>query len=82
MDIHTAFIARSLGRSDGRDLVRFIGARYNGIWRVLITDDAESPREGDADAVMSGPVDLSGLRKALPRNSSLFPQRSRISHSA
>jgi hypothetical protein len=82
MDIHTAFIARSLGRSDGRDLVRFIGSRYNGIWRVLIADGADGQREVDADAVLLGPVDLSGLRKALPRNSSLFPQRSRIPHSA
>ncbi len=82
MDIHTAFIARSLGRSDGRDLVRFIGARYNGVWRVLMADGADGHREADADAVLSGPVDLSGLRKALPSNSSLFPQRSRLPHSA
>ena len=82
MDIHTAFIARSLGRSDGRDLVRFIGARYNGVWRVLMAEGADGQREVDADAVLLGPVDLSRLRKALPRNSSLFPQRSRIPHSA
>src|SRR5688572_30232092 len=60
MDIHTAFIARALGRSDGRDLARFIGSRYNGVWRVLLTDEADG--EADADAVLRGPFDLGRLR--------------------
>jgi CheY-like chemotaxis protein len=83
MDIHTAFIARTLGRSDGRDLVRFIGARYANVWRVLMADGADLHRETEADAVLSGPLDLSRLRKALPDNSSLFgQQRARSSHTA
>jgi CheY-like chemotaxis protein len=72
MDIHTAFVARSLGRSDGRDLVRFIGSRYSGVWRVLMSDDDLAP-ESEADAVLRAPLDLTGLRKALPvRNVALL----------
>ncbi len=65
MDIHTAFVARSLGRSDGRDLVRFIGSRYSGVWRVLMSEE-ELGHENEADAVLRGPLDLGRLRKALP----------------
>jgi CheY-like chemotaxis protein len=65
MDIHTAFVARSLGRSDGRDLVRFIGSRYSGVWRVLLSED-EQTADNDADAVLRGPLDTKRLRKALP----------------
>lgn len=80
MDIHTAFVARSLGRSDGRDLVRFIGSRYNDVWRVLITDGEDPQREAGADAVLSGPLDLSRLRKAMPHGATLFAQRPRTTH--
>jgi CheY-like chemotaxis protein len=83
MDIHTAFVARSLGHNDGRDLVRFIGARYSGVWRVLMADPGEgAQRDADADAVLAGPFDLSRLRKVLPENSSFFPQRLRVPQSA
>src|SRR5262249_31927429 len=41
-DIHTVFVARALGGSDGRDLLKFIGSRYTGVWRVLVADQAES----------------------------------------
>jgi CheY-like chemotaxis protein len=67
MDIHTVLVARFLGGSDGRDLLKFIGARYVGVWRVLVTDVAEPL--GLADAVLLGPCHLSRLRKALPSSS-------------
>ena len=70
MDIHTAFVARSLGRSDGRDLVRFIGSRYTGVWRVLLSED-EHASDNEADAVLRGPVDMGRLRKALPVSTSM-----------
>lgn len=77
LDIHTAFVARALGKSDGRDLVRFIGSRYQGVFRVLLTDERES-HDTDADAVLRGPLDLSRLRRALPDESGvrLKPPRS------
>lgn len=65
MDIHTVFVARALGGSDGRDLLKFIGSRYTGVWRVLVADQAEP--QGAADAVLLGPCHLSRLRKVLPR---------------
>jgi CheY-like chemotaxis protein len=67
MDIHTVLVARALGGSDGRDLLRFIGARYTGVWRVLLADQAEP--EGPADAVLLGPCHLSRLRKVMPKPS-------------
>jgi CheY-like chemotaxis protein len=70
MDIHTAFVARSLGSSDGRDLVRFIASRYSGVWRVLLTEEASGPAE-DADAVLRGPFDLGRLRRAMPSQSAI-----------
>jgi CheY-like chemotaxis protein len=65
MDIHTVFVARSLGGSDGRDLLKFIGSRYAGVWRVLVAEQAEP--QGAADAVLLGPCHLSRLRKVLPK---------------
>jgi CheY-like chemotaxis protein len=65
MDIHTVFVARALGGSDGRDLLKFIASRYTGVWRVLVADHAE--QQGSADAVLLGPCHLSRLRKVLPR---------------
>jgi CheY-like chemotaxis protein len=80
MDIHTAFVARALGRSDGRDLVRFIGSRYNGVWRVLLTEESEQSGEAEADAVLRGPLDLSRLRRAMPEKT---PARGiRVSYSS
>lgn len=70
LDIHTAFVARSLGNSDGRDLVRFIGSRYEGVFRVLLTDERET-HDIDADAVLRGPLDLRRLRRALPDESGI-----------
>jgi CheY-like chemotaxis protein len=69
MDIHTVLVARSLGGSDGRDLLKFIGARYAGVWRVLVSDRSSDKGEpgSPADAVLLGPCHLSGLRKVLPR---------------
>jgi len=67
MDIHTVLVARSLGGSDGRDLLKFIGARYTGVWRVLMSDVSE--QLGLADAILLGPRHLSRLRKALPSSS-------------
>ena len=52
MDIHTVFVARRLGASDGRDLLRFIGSRYTGVWRVMLAEQQEG--NGPADAVLLG----------------------------
>jgi CheY-like chemotaxis protein len=65
MDIHTVFVARILGESDGRDLLRFIGSRYTGVWRVMLADKHEP--HGPADAVLLGPSQPSRLRKVLPK---------------
>jgi CheY-like chemotaxis protein len=66
MDVHTAFVARVLGRGDGRDLVRFIGERYAGVRRVLLTEDGYRSEGHDAEAVLSGPFELPRLRKVVP----------------
>jgi len=79
MDIHTAFIARSLGRSDGRDLVRFIGSRYNGVWRVLLAEEPEHGVDTEADAVLHGPLDISRLRRAMPEKTPVRQARSSYS---
>jgi CheY-like chemotaxis protein len=68
MDIHTVLVARTLGGSDGRDLLKFIGSRYTGVWRVLLADQAEP--QGLADAVLLGPCHLARLRKVLPKPTS------------
>ena len=65
MDIHTVFVARMLGDSDGRDLLRFIGSRYTGVWRVMLAEQQEP--QGPAEAVLLGPSQLSRLRKVLPK---------------
>jgi CheY-like chemotaxis protein len=65
MDIHTVFVARALGDSDGRDLLRFIGSRYTGVWRVMLAEQQEA--EGPAEAVLLGPAQPSRLRKVMPK---------------
>jgi CheY-like chemotaxis protein len=65
MDFHTVFVARVLGAGDGRDLVRFIGARYAGVRRVLLGEQ-DRPEGHDADAVLAGPFEGPRLRRALP----------------
>ena len=65
MDIHTVFVARRLGKTDGRDLLKFIGSRYAGVWRVMVAEQTEP--EGAADAVLLGPCQPSRLRKVLGR---------------
>lgn len=64
MDIHTVFVARRLGSSDGRDLLRFIGSRYTGVWRVMLAEQQEG--NGPADAVLLGSTPAR-LRKAMPK---------------
>jgi CheY-like chemotaxis protein len=71
MDIHTVFVARALGESDGRDLLRFIGSRYTGVWRVMLADKHEphGPHGATeaAEAVLLGPSQPSRLRKVMPK---------------
>lgn len=68
-DIHTAIVARRLGRADGRDIVRFLSERHPRIRRILLSD-AESVEEqespGRAHEVLSGPFDPDGLKRVLP----------------
>lgn len=64
-DIHTAVIARTLGRSDGRDIVKFIFQRHRRVRRILLADQGE--RADLAHAVLSEPLDLPRLRDVLPR---------------
>jgi hypothetical protein len=59
-------VARWLGRCDGRDLVRFIGERYTGVHRVLVTE-GEAPKVHAADSVLPGPFVRSHLRVHMPR---------------
>lgn len=68
MDIHTVFVARKLGKTDGRDLLKFIGSRYTGVWRVMLAEQTEP--EGAADAVLLGPCQPSRLRKVLGKTAS------------
>jgi len=65
MDIHTVFVARRLGRSDGRDLLKFISARYAGVWRIMVAEQPEP--DSAADAVFAGPCQPSRLRKVLSK---------------
>ncbi len=74
MDIHTVLVARSLGGSDGRDLLKFIAARYAGVWRVLVSDRAEP--DALADAVLLGPCHLSRMLKVMPHGHSRGPRAS------
>lgn len=64
-DFHAVLVSRWLGRCDGRDLVRFIGERYSGVHRVLVTD-REAPEVHAADSVLPGPFDRSHLRSTMP----------------
>jgi CheY-like chemotaxis protein len=64
MDIHTVFVARRLGSSDGRDLLRFIGSRYTGVWRVMLAEQHDG--SGPADAVLLA-SNQPRLRKVLPK---------------
>jgi hypothetical protein len=59
------FVARMLGASDGRDLLRFIGSRYTGVWRVMLAEHHEP--QGPAEAVLLGRPQASRLRKVLPK---------------
>ncbi len=65
LDVRTAFVARKLGPSDGRNLVRVIGARYPGVRRVLVAE-SHSNEGHDAHAVLVGPFDRPRLRSVLP----------------
>lgn len=65
-DFHAVLVARWLGRCDGRDLVRFIGERYTGVHRVLVTE-GDAPKVHAADSVLPGPFDRSHLRVHMPR---------------
>lgn len=78
MDIHTAFVAGTLGKSKGQDVVKFLSARYPAVRRILV--DAESPASEAADAVLEGPLSLSRLRKVMPREGT--GQASGFRHSA
>jgi len=64
-DFHAVLVSRWLGRCDGRDLVRFIGERYTGVHRVLVTE-REAPEVHAADSVLPGPFDRSHLRASMP----------------
>jgi len=67
--LHSAIVVQALGDADGRDLVRFLARRYPRIRRVLLVTEAEQPLQGpdgQAHAVLQGPCDLQGLRRALP----------------
>jgi len=64
-DFHAVLVSRWLGRCDGRDLVRFIGERYTGVHRVLVTE-REAPEVHAADSVLPGPFDRSHLRATMP----------------
>jgi CheY-like chemotaxis protein len=64
-DFHAVLVSRWLGRCDGRDLVRFIGERYTGVHRVLVTEH-EAPEVHAADCVLPGPFDRSHLRAKMP----------------
>lgn len=74
--VHTAVVMQQLGPSNGRDLLGFIARAYPRIRRLLMTSTAEPRREGDdrAHAVLEGPLDLGGLRKALPERFALRPR--------
>jgi CheY-like chemotaxis protein len=66
MDIHTAIVSLELGNADGRDLARFLSERYPGIRRVLVGTALAAGDGAAADAVLSGPLDVGGLRKVIP----------------
>jgi CheY-like chemotaxis protein len=65
-DFHAVLVSRWLERADGRDLVRFIGERYEGVHRVLIADSPE-PGSHAADCVLEGPFDRAHLRVGMPK---------------
>lgn len=65
MDVHTVIVARRLGSCDGRDLLRFIGSRYAGVWRVMVADDRDA---GDpVDALLLGPARALPVRRGLSK---------------
>lgn len=67
LDIHTALVGLELGRGDGPDVALFLAERYPNIRRVLVGAPRGGPEpQSYADAVLSGPLDLGGLRKVIP----------------
>ena len=67
--IHTAIVARRLGRDDGRDMVRFLSERHPGIRRILLSEEEMSDvleSSGRAHAVLTGPFDPEHLRRVVP----------------
>ncbi len=64
-NFHAVLVSRWLDRADGRDLVRFIGERYEGVHRVLLTETQGSSQH-NADSVLPGPFDREHLRARMP----------------
>ncbi len=67
MDFQAALVARELGPSDGRDIVRFISLRYPGVTKVLFgTDDPTEIDPRHVDAVL-GSMEHPDLKRLLER---------------